>query len=66
MNRQDSTFTTAEDRDINVKCPKEALRKWQFIMHLVFDAGKADKSHGWCDLVCKGTGTQIKKEEKAL
>ena len=63
---QDDTFTTENDKDVNIKCPKESLRKCQFTMHLVFNAGKGENAHGWCDLVCKGTGKRINTAEKAL
>ena len=35
-------------------------------MHLVFNAGTGPNIHGWCDLVCKGTGTHIPAAEKHL
>ena len=40
VNGQDETFTM-EDDDV-----KESLRKRQFTMHLVFNAGTGDKGHG--------------------
>ena len=55
-----------EDKDVNIKCPKEALRKRQATMHLVFNAGKGEDAHGWCNLVVKGTGKRIKQAEKDL
>jgi len=55
---QNDTFTNY------IKCPKEALRKRQFTMHQVFNAGKGDKFHGWCDMVCRGTGKRITQLEK--
>ena len=30
VNGQDETFTMEEDNDVNLKCPKESLRKRQF------------------------------------
>mmetsp|Transcript_15361 Transcript_15361/g.28931 ORF Transcript_15361/g.28931 Transcript_15361/m.28931 type:complete len:660 (+) Transcript_15361:59-2038(+) len=63
---QEATFTTCDDKIVNVKCPSESLRKRQFTMHLVFNAGKGDLAHGWCDLVCKGTGTRVSNIEKEL
>ena len=63
---QDDTFTMDEDHDINIKCPQESLRKRQFTMHQVFNAGVGDKAHGWCDMVCRGTGKRISKAEKNL
>ena len=66
VNGQDVTFTVDGDVDVNIKCPKESLRKRQFTMHLVFNAAKGELSNGWCDLVCKGTGKRIKQAEKDL
>ena len=63
---QDYTFTQHDDRDVNIKCPDERLRKRQFTMHIVVNAGKDKKKHGWVDLVCKGTGKRIKQAEKEL
>ena len=56
VNGQDVTFTTDDDTDVNIKCPQESLRKRQFTMHLVFNAGIGNDADGWCDLVTKGTG----------
>lgn len=66
VNGQDVTFTMEDDNDVNIKCPKESLRKRQFTMHLVFNASEGDDRDGWCDLVCKGTGKRIKDAEKEL
>mmetsp|Transcript_14392 Transcript_14392/g.16750 ORF Transcript_14392/g.16750 Transcript_14392/m.16750 type:complete len:112 (-) Transcript_14392:56-391(-) len=66
VNGQDVTFTMGDDDDVNIKCPKESLRKRQFTMHLVFNAAEGDDRDGWCDLVCKGTGQRIKDAEKEL
>ena len=63
---QDETFTTNDDSDVNLKCPKEYLRKRQYTMHLVFNCGVGEKGHGWCDLVCRGKGMRISAGEKAL
>ena len=63
---QEDTFTMDDDNDVNTKCPKEALRKRQFSMHQVFNAGKGDKAHGWCDIVCRGIGKRTSKAEKDL
>jgi len=63
---QDETFTTKDDEDVNIKAPKESLRKQQFTMHLVFNAGTGEDSHERCDLVCKGTGKRIQQAEKDL
>ena len=35
-------------------------------MHLVFNAGSGNDSHGWCDLVCRETGRRISMGEKVL
>ena len=66
MVAQDSTFTTSSDTDVNIKCPKENLRKRQYTMHLVFNAGKGADSYGWCDLVCKGKGKKILLQRKSI
>ena len=65
---QDDTFTMEEDTDVNIKCPKESLRKRQFTMHQVYNAGIGEESHGWCDsmVVCRGTGKIISQAEKNL
>ena len=42
------------------------MTKWQFTMHQVFNAGKGDKAHGWCDMVCRGTGKRIAQAETDL
>ena len=63
---QDHTFTTEEDNDVNIKCPKESLHKRQFTMHQIYNAGIGDKAHGWCDMVCRGTGKRIPEAEKNL
>ena len=63
---QEDTFTMDDNNDVNVKCPKEAIRKRQFVMHQVFNAGKGDKAHGWCDIACRGKGKIISQVEKDL
>ena len=56
---QDDTFTMDDDHDVrNIKC--------QFTMHQVFNAGKGDKAHRWCDLVCRGAGKRIAQAETDL
>ena len=62
VNGQDDTFTMEDDEDVNMKCPKESLKKRQFTIHFVFNAGSGDQAHGWCDLVYRGTGKRIEKE----
>ena len=63
---QDTTFTVASDNDVHIKCPGEALRKRQFTMHVVYNAGNGARRAGWVDLVCKGTGKRIRQTEKEL
>ena len=43
---QDETFTMEEDNDVNIKRPKEALRKRQFTMHLVLMLGREKRHMG--------------------
>ena len=62
---QEFTFTLHEDKNIHITCPNEALRKRQWTMHVIVNAGEGDTRHAWVDLVSKGTGTRIKAEEKA-
>ena len=45
---------------------KKEDNKRQFTMHQVFNAGKGDKAHGWCDMVCRGTGKRIAQAETDL
>ena len=61
---QDHTFCEGDDKDINIKCPSEQLRKRPFTMHVVVNAGIGNKKQGWVDLVAKGTGKRIRKCEK--
>ena len=61
---QEFTFTLNEDCNVHITCPNEALRKRQWTMHIIVNAGKGVSRHAWVDLVTKGTGTRIKKEEK--
>ena len=60
---QEFTFTLNEDVNIHMTCPSEALRKRQWTMHCIVNAGAGDDRHAWVDLVSKGTGKQISKEE---
>ena len=62
---QEFTFTLEEDSNVHITCPSEALRKRQWTMHVVVNAGEGNDSHAWVDLVTKGTGTRTKAEEKA-
>ena len=63
---QETTFTVASDSDVHIKCPGEALRKGQFTMHVVNNAGNGARRAGWVDLVCKGTGKRVRQTEKEL
>ena len=63
---QDYTFTTNDDTHPHIRAPSETLRKRQFTMHIVTNAGEGDKAHGWVDLVCKGKGTRVHLAEKEL
>ena len=63
---QDFTFTTIDDEHPHIKTPGEALQKRQFTMHVVTNDGIGGESYGWVDLICKGTGTQIRQSEKDL
>ena len=62
---QEFTFTLHEDNNVHITCHNEALRKRQWTMHIIVNAGEGDSRHAWVDLVSKGTGTLIKQEEKA-
>ena len=48
VNGQDDTFTVEDDDYVNVKFPQESLRKRQFTVNLVFNAGSDNKAYGWC------------------
>ena len=56
---QDYTLVEEEDKCVNIKRPKEALRKCQFTMYVVMNAGKGSNKHGWVDSVCKGAGKKV-------
>ena len=56
---QDDIFIVEDDDDMNIKCPRDSLRKSQFTIHLVFNARSGDKAYVWCDLICKLTGKRI-------
>ena len=62
---QEFTFTLQEDSNVHITCPSKALRKRQWTMHVVVNAGEGDDGHAWVDLVTKGSGKRIKAEEKA-
>ena len=62
---QEFTFTVQEDVNIHITCPNEALRKRQWTMHVVANAGDGDSRHCWVDLVSKGLGKRIREEETA-
>lgn len=50
--------------DVDIKCPKQLIRKRQFTMHLVFNTGSGDNEHGWCNMVYRGNGQSISDGEK--
>jgi DDE superfamily endonuclease./Tc5 transposase DNA-binding domain. len=62
---QDSTFALSDEENVH-KCPSEALKKRQFTMHVVVNAGRGEKKFGWVDLVAKGTGKRIRAAETEL
>ena len=66
VNGQGETFTNDDNKDVNLKSPKESLCKRQFTMHLVFNSGVGYEGYGWCDLVCGGKGVRISAGEKAM
>jgi len=61
---QDYTYTEQDDKTIHVKSPAEALRKRQFTMHIVMNAGRGNNKCGYIDLVAKGKGLRITNAEK--
>lgn len=60
---QEFTFTLKTDNNVHITCPSEALRKRQWTMHVVVNAGVGEAKAGWVDLISKGKGVRIKKEE---
>jgi hypothetical protein len=63
---QDSTFALGDEENVHIKCPSEALKKRQFTMHVVVNAGRGEKKYGWVDIVAKGTGKRIRAAETEL
>ena len=61
---QEFTFTIEDDTNIHITCPSDSLRKRQFTMHVVVNAGQDEARHAWVDLVSKGSGKRIKDAEK--
>jgi len=61
---QDYTYTDHGDKTLHVKCPAEALRKRQFTMHIVMNAGRSNMKCGYIDVVAKGKGLRVTKAEK--
>ena len=51
---QDSTCTDDEDKDVHVKAPSDALRKRQFTMNVICNAGEGEERDGHTVLTCKG------------
>jgi len=43
-----------EDKGAHVKAPSDALRKRQFTMHVICNAGEGDERYGYTALTCKG------------
>jgi hypothetical protein len=66
---QDTTYTTTEDKDVHIAgTGKGDLRKRQFTMHIVMNAGEGDMADGYLELICKGkvlTGNQFSLAERA-
>ena len=50
----ENTHTLEEDGHMHESCPRESLRKRQFAMHAVVNAGKGENKIGHTALVCKG------------
>ena len=61
---QEYTYTANEDSNIHITCPAEALRKRQFTMHVVVNAGIGEKREGYVDVVCKGGVKRLSLAEK--
>ena len=61
---QDTTFTDEGDEDVHIRAPNDSLRKRQFTLHCVLNAGVGEKAHAWVELVCNGTGKRISRTEK--
>ena len=60
----DSTFTTHDDNEIHMSAPSDALRKRQFNMHVLVNAGAVNNHQGTFGIFKKGTGKIISKTEK--
>ena len=52
---QESTCTDENDKDIHISAPSVALRKWQFTMHMFFNAGEGEDRDGCTVMACKGS-----------
>jgi len=63
---QEYTFTMDDDAHPHINAPSEALRRCQFTMHVVTNAGVGEKAHGWVDFVCRGKGTRVHVAEKEM
>ena len=50
----ENACTLEEDDDARMTCPSESLRKRQFVMHIVVNAGEGDEKMGCMTLTCKG------------
>ena len=61
---QDYTYTIEDDKDVHISAPSESSSKRQYTMHVVVNAGDADKREGYVDIVAKGKGKRITNAEK--
>lgn len=48
---QDTTFADEGDEDVYICAPSDSLRKRQFTLHCVLNAGVGEKAHVWVELV---------------
>ena len=52
----ESTFARENDKELRASAPRDALRKLQFIMHIICNAGeRVDDRDGLNVMICKGT-----------
>ena len=66
---QDNTFTFDDDKDVHIAGHgKGDLRKRQFTMHIVVNAGEGEDRDGYIELICKGKvilGTRFSLAERS-
>ena len=66
---QDSTYTPQGDNDVHVAAStSESLRKRQFTMHIVTNAGSGDDRDGYVELICRGKvldGSRFSRAERS-